>query len=230
MKAALIVHGGAWDIPPDLIEPHELGCKRALMEGWEILRSGGHALVAVEMAIRRMEDDPTFDAGRGSFLNAEGQIELDAGIMEGSRLKAGAVAAVQRVKNPISLARRVLESEHVLLMGRGASLFAREAGVAECSRKELLVEREVRRWEALRKDTAFHSQDAFGNSNTGTVGAVGMDRQGNIVAGNSTGGSPHKHPGRVGDSPLIGCGIYADNSLGGAACTGCVGTGTSWPC
>jgi len=220
LGVSLIVHGGAWNIPPDLIEAHKSGCKSALLEGWEILRSGGHALDAVERAIRKMEDDSAFDAGRGSHLNVEGQMELDASVMEGSGLKAGAVAAVQGIKNPISLARRVLESEHVFLVGRGASLFAREVGVAKCAREELLVERELRRWKALREDTAFHSQDAFGISKAGTVGAVGMDWWGNVVAGNSTGGSPYKHPGRVGDCPLIGCGIYADNSLGGAACTG----------
>ena len=175
---------------------------------------------AVETAIRKLEDDPSINAGRGAHLNIEGQIELDASVMEGNSLQAGAVAAVQNIKNPISVARRVLESEHVLLVGRGASLFATEVGLAECSREELVVQRELRRWQALRSDTASHPQDAFGAPKTGTVGAVAIDQQGNIVAGNSTGGSPHKHPGRVGDSPLVGCGIYADNSLGGAACTG----------
>jgi beta-aspartyl-peptidase (threonine type) len=219
-KLSLIVHGGAWDTPSELIEAHKSGCEAALLEGWKVLRSGGHALDAVEIAIRKMEDDPTFDAGRGSFLNVEGQIELDAAIMEGKALQAGAVAAVQNIKNPITLARRVLESEHVLLVGRGASLFAREVGIAECSKEDLLVERELKRWQALRGEPAFHPPQAFGVPTGSTVGAVAMDRRGNIVAANSTGGSPYKHPGRVGDSPLVGCGIYADNSLGGAACTG----------
>ncbi len=220
MKVSLIVHGGAFDIPPDLIEAHKSGCRAALLEGWEVLRSEGHALDAVEGAIRKLEDDPTFDAGRGSVLNVEGRIELEAAIVEGTSLKAGAVAAVQNIKNPISLARRVLESEHVFLVGGGASLFAREVGIAECSREELLVERELRRWQALRKDATFQSQDAFGFPKGDTVGAVAVDQRGNIVAGNSTGGRPYKHPGRVGDAPLVGCGIYADSSLGGAACTG----------
>jgi beta-aspartyl-peptidase (threonine type) len=216
----LIVHGGAWETPSELIEAHKSGCNAALLGGWEILQSGGHALDAVEMAIRKLEDDPTFDAGRGSFLNVEGEIELDAAIMEGKALQAGAVAAVQNIKNPITLARRVLESEHVLLVGRGASLFAREVGIAECSKEDLLVERELKRWQALRGEPAFHPPQAFGVPTGSTVGAVAVDRRGNIVAANSTGGSPYKHPGRVGDSPLVGCGIYADNSLGGAACTG----------
>lgn len=220
MRASLIVHGAAGDIPPDLIEAHKSGCRAALLEGWEILHSGGHALRAVEAAIRSLEDDPAFNAGRGAHLNARGRIELDASIMEGKGLQAGAVAAVQNIKNPISLARRVLESEHVFLVGRGASLFAKGVGIAECSNEELVVERELERWQALRKNKAFDSHAAFGGPGGSTVGAVAMDQQGNIVAGNSTGGSPHKHPGRVGDSPLIGCGIYADNSVGGVACTG----------
>ncbi len=220
MSVSLIVHGGAFDIPTDLIEAHKSGCKAALVKGWEILEDGGHALDAVEAAVRELEDDPYINAGTGCHLNFDGQIELDASIMEGNGLQAGAVAAVKNIKNPISLARRVLESEHVFLVAEGASLFARETGMEECGGEELLVERELRRWQAWRDNPALHSQHFFGVPKAGTVGAVAMDQRGNIVAGNSTGGSPHKHPGRVGDSPLIGCGVYADNALGGAACTG----------
>jgi beta-aspartyl-peptidase (threonine type) len=220
LKVSLIVHGGAWDIPPDLLEAHKSGCKAALLEGWAILHAGGHALDAVEIAIRQLEDNPSLNAGTGAALNAEGQIELDAGIMVGNGLRAGAVAAVQNIKNPISLARRVLESEHILLVGRGASLFAKEVGIAKCSRKDLLVERELRLWHAAKRDTTLCSQNTYGAPKADTVGAVAIDHWGDIVAGNSTGGSPSKHPGRVGDSPLVGCGIYADNNLGGAACTG----------
>jgi beta-aspartyl-peptidase (threonine type) len=220
LKASLIVHGGSRDIPPDLTDAHEEGCRAALLEGWEILQSGGHALDAVERAIRRMEDDPTFNAGSGSVLNSEGEIELDAAIMEGRSLQAGAVAAVQNIKNPISLARRVLESELVFVVGRGALVFAREMGMAQCRREELLVARELKRWQALRNDAASPMQDTLGFPKEDTVGAVALDQGGNIAVGNSTGGRPHKHPGRVGDAPLVGCGIYADNRLGGAACTG----------
>ncbi len=149
-----------------------------MLEGWNILRSGGSALDAVERAITMMEDDPTFDAGRGSVLNLEGDIELDAAIMEGHGLQAGAVAAVQNIKNPISLARQVLESEHVLLVGTGASLFASEVGMRECSREELMVERELKRWHALRKDAGSDPQRAPGAPGTGTVGAVALDRAG----------------------------------------------------
>jgi len=220
LKVSLIVHGGAWDIPPELIEAHKSGCRAALLKGWEILHSGGHALDALEAAIRVMEDAPDLNAGTGSALNAEGQVELDASVMEGAGLQAGAVAAVQTIKNPITLARRVLESEYIFIVGQGAVLFAREAGIEECSSEELVVERELRLWEAQRSETAAAAQGTDMALRSDTVGAVAMDRQGNIVAGNSTGGRPFKHPGRVGDSPLIGCGIYADNGLGGAACTG----------
>jgi beta-aspartyl-peptidase (threonine type) len=214
MTVSIIVHGGAWDIPDDLVEAHELACKAALLEGWGILTSGGHALDAVEAAIRVMEDDPHLNAGTGSVLNAEGKVQLDASIMEGGSLAAGAVAAVEGLENPISLARRVLESENVFLVAEGALVFARAAGMELCSAEELVVEREVRLWQEWREGQA--SSHAAGD----TVGAVAMDERGTIAAGDSTGGRPFKHPGRVGDSPLIGCGVYADNSLGGAACTG----------
>ncbi len=209
----MIVHGGAWDIPDEEVEAHKRGCRRALLAGWEILQAGGNALDAVERAIVVMEDDPTFDAGVGSFLNAEGAVELDAGLMDGRDLNAGAVMAVSTIKNPIVLAHRVLASEYVYIVGPGASRFAREVGLEECPPEELIVERERKRWEE-RSGTPW---DIFGR---GTVGAVALDRQGNIAAGTSTGGSPFKPPGRVGDSPLVGCGYYADNTAGAASSTG----------
>jgi beta-aspartyl-peptidase (threonine type) len=220
LKPSMIVHGGAWDIPNDMVDGHKSGCRAALLLGWEVLQSGGDALEAVEVAIRAMEDDPIFDAGTGSVLNTEGEAELDASIMEGRGLEAGAVAAVKGIKNPISLARRVLDSEHVMLVGRGASLFAKELGIPECSPEELVVERELKRWGELQREKSFHPEGFFGARDRGTVGAVAIDKKGDIAAGDSTGGSPFKRPGRVGDSPLIGCGIYADNELGGVACTG----------
>ena len=214
MKASLVVHGGAWDIPPELIEAHRLGCKAAVVAGWEVLSTGGHALDAIEAAIRVMEDDPALNAGTGSVLNLEGEVQLDAGLMEGANLQAGAVAALRTIKNPITLARRVLESEYVFIAGEGAVSFASAAGIEECRPEELVVNREVKRWEAMRADAALGVQRAD------TVGAVAIDHRGNVSAGNSTGGRPFKHPGRVGDSPLVGSGFYADNALGGAACTG----------
>ncbi|HTX18965.1 MAG TPA: isoaspartyl peptidase/L-asparaginase [Bacteroidota bacterium] len=219
---SLIVHGGAWDIPDDLVEAHRSGIQRALGIGWEILSGGGSAVEAVEKCINAMEDDPTFDAGRGSFVNAAGEIELDASIMNGTTFRAGAIAAVQNIRYPISLARLIMDaSEHILLAGEGAVRFAREHGIQQCSKDDLLVGRELERWKTLQKNGKFSTKDAFRKKMPhDTVGAVALDRSGLIVSGTSTGGTPNKYPGRVGDSPLIGCGTYADSSVGGASCTG----------
>jgi beta-aspartyl-peptidase (threonine type) len=217
---SLIVHGGAWDIPDDLLEAHRVACRVALLAGWSILQSGGHALDAVEAAIRSMEDDPTLNAGTGAVLNAQGEVQLDASLMEGEHLKAGAVAAVQGIKNPISVARLVVESENVLLVAEGALRFAREAGIEECDNESLIVERERKLWQAWRKESGSRLAAGLQAGRGDTVGCVALDERGTIAAGNSSGGRPFKHPGRVGDCPLVGCGIYADNLIGGAACTG----------
>lgn len=215
---ALIVHGGAWDIPDAQVEPHRAGTLKALKAGWQVLEKGGSAVEAVERSIILMEDDETFDAGRGSFLNAAGEIELDASIMHGKNFRAGAVAAVQNVPHPITLARAVMEhGTHVLLVGLGASRFAREHKVKTCAPDDLIIEREIERWR----------QGQLGGKKGGakgewgdTVGAVALDGAGNIASGTSTGGTPNKYPGRVGDSPLIGAGTYADNGVGGASSSG----------
>ena len=230
MPIAIIVHGGAWDIPRELHADHEAGCRAAAEAGWAILAAGGSALDAVEAAVRVMEDHPVFDAGRGSHLNRDGVVELDAGIMDGRTLMAGAVASVTHIANPISLARRVLhDSEHVFLVGAGAERFAAEAGIPLCDPAELVVERERRLWEERRRTndegrtTADERRAAFeatGTVGADTVGAVAIDAAGNLAVGNSTGGTSFKHPGRVGDTPIIGCGLYADNMMGAAACTG----------
>lgn len=220
---ALVLHGGAWDIPPDLVEPHRSGMEKAIAAGWKVLHKGGSALDAVEASIVVMEDDETFNAGRGSFINAGGEVELDASIMNGATFRAGAVAAVQNVRNPITLARRVMEkSENVLLVGMGASRFAREQNVKLCSQDDLLTLRELERWRAMQSDPHFKSKDAFRKKRkaSDTVGAVALDKKGNIASGTSTGGTPNKHPGRVGDSPLIGAGTYADNAIGGVSTSG----------
>jgi beta-aspartyl-peptidase (threonine type) len=220
MALSLIVHGGAWDIPKESIEGHTEGCRAALLEGWAVLQGGGHALDAVEKAIRSMEDNPALNAGTGCALNAEGRAQLDASMMEGAQLRAGAVAAVETIKNPISLARLVLESDNVLLVADGAVQFALEAGMEECDNESLIVERERALWQAWRREKAREASVGLPVRHADTVGAVALDSHGNIAAGNSTGGRPFKHPGRVGDSPLVGCGIYADNEAGGVACTG----------
>ncbi len=221
IRPTLIVHGGAWDIPDDQVDAHLAGCTRACEAGWQFLQAGASALDAIEAAVRILEDDPTFDAGYGAHLNAAGQVELDAIMMDGATLNAGAVAAVQHVRNPISVARLVMEkSEHVLLVAQGAERFARQHGVPTCEAQDLLVGRELERWRVLQGNPDWHTSHAFGSIYRDTVGAVARDARGNIAAATSTGGTPNKLPGRVGDSPLIGCGAYADNQSGGVSATG----------
>ncbi len=220
---SFIVHGGAWDIPDDLVEAHRNGVRQALAIGWNILVNGGSAAEAVEKSVNFMEDDPTFDAGRGSFVNAVGEIELDASIMDGTTFRAGAIAAVQNIRNPISLARLIMDrSEHILLAGAGAVRFAQEHGITQCRKEDLLVGRELDRWKQIQSGKKnVSTKDAFRKKGPhDTVGAVALDRTGVIASGTSTGGTPNKYPGRVGDSPLIGCGTYADSLVGGASCTG----------
>ncbi|MDE3058837.1 MAG: isoaspartyl peptidase/L-asparaginase [Bacteroidota bacterium] len=219
---AFIVHGGAWDIPDDQLGANRAGVEKALTIGWEILSNGGSAVEAVEKAVVSLEDDPTFDAGVGSHVNAAGEIELDASIMNGTTFRAGAVAAVQSIRNPIALARKIMdESEHILLAGSGAVRFALEHGMQRCSNDELLTGRELELWRTLQGRKSFSTKEAFRKKiSHDTVGAVALDSDGVIVSGTSTGGTQNKYPGRVGDSPLIGCGTYADSAVGGASCTG----------
>jgi beta-aspartyl-peptidase (threonine type) len=220
---SLIVHGGAWDIPESELDAHRSGCSKALGIGWQMLRQGAHALDVVETVIRHLEDDETFDAGRGSHLNALGQVELDASIMDGTTFRCGAAAGVRSVRNPISLAREILEkSEHVLLVGDGAERFALQCNIERCQPVDLIIPREQRRWELLRQNDDFSGKEAFRKwtQSSDTVGAVALDHLGNICVGTSTGGTLNKYPGRVGDSPLIGCGAYADSDVGGCSTTG----------
>ena len=213
----MVVHGGAWDISPDLHAAHQAGTQQAVTLGWEILNGGGSAMDAVEAAIRSMEDDPTFDAGIGSVLTADGTVELDAGIMDGESLKIGAVAALQHYGNPISIARRVLEySHHHLLVGAGAEAFAADQGFVAIPNEALIVPREQELYAAFRAGERT-TADSFGND---TVGAIARDTRGRIVAGNSTGGVGFSLGGRVGDAPLPGIGYYADNRFGAVICTG----------
>jgi len=204
---AIVVHGGAGGDPA--YEPIALreGMTSAITTGWQVLGDGGTALDAVEAAVRILEDHPRFNAGRGSVLTTEGTVELDASIMEGDRLRCGAVAAVAGIPNPISLARRVAEDgRHVLLVGEGARRFARAAGVSECDPRALVVDRP--------------RPQAASAATPGTVGAVALDAHGTIAAATSTGGLTGKLPGRVGDSAVIGAGTYADSTIGGVSCTG----------
>jgi beta-aspartyl-peptidase (threonine type) len=222
-RPALIVHGGAWDIPDDQVEAHLNGVRLAAETGWRLLREGASALDAVQAAVCVMEDDPTFDAGRGSHLNAAGHVELDALIMDGATLSAGSVAAVQRVCHPISLARLVMDkSEHVLLVGSGAAHFAVEHGMHLCRPDDLITPRELQRWREVQRDRRYKTRDSFRKKRhpSDTVGAVALDKKGNLASATSTGGIPNKYPGRVGDSPLIGCGTYADNEVAAVSTTG----------
>ncbi len=218
-KPALIVHGGAGNIPDAMIEDDRRGLRRALEAGWKILAGGGSALDAVEAAIVSMEDDPTFDAGVGSYLNRDGRVQLDAIVMDGATLKAGSVVAVERVRNPIRLARLVLEkSEHMMLAAAGAEEFAAENRFPLCAPEELITDRARAAWNRFLEQS--HSPANSPPREMGTVGAVALDAAGHLAAGTSTGGTNGKHPGRVGDSPLIGCGCYADAEAGGVSCTG----------
>lgn len=218
---AFIVHGGAWDIPDIEAPGHLNGCHIAAQIGWSILKNGGSALDAVEAAVRSLEDDPAFDAGKGAWLNSAGEVELDAIIMDGTTLNNGAVAAVQHVRNPITVARMVMErTPHSLLTGLGAEHFAQAQGIEMCAESDLLTGHELERWKIIRAQKDFSVREAFGGKPHGTVGAVARDRDGHLAAGTSTGGTPNKLQGRVGDSPLIGCGCYADDLSAGASATG----------
>jgi len=218
---ALIVHGGAWDMPDAEVPGHLAGCRRAAEIGWAILSRGGSALDAVEAAIRSLEDDPAFDAGVGAWLNEAGEVELDAIIMDGATLESGAVAAVQHVRNPIVLARLVMErTPHALIAAKGAEKLAAQHGLPLVDESELLTGQELERWRAIKERRDFSVETALGSATRGTVGAVARDARGRLAAGTSTGGTPNKMQGRVGDSPLIGCGCYADDLSAGASATG----------
>lgn len=219
MKPSLIVHGGAWDIPDEAVNACNEGCRRALAAGWNILTSGGPALDALQAAVMVLEDDPVFDAGYGSHLNLDGQVECDAIVMEGATLRAGAAAGLQRIKNPVRLARKILESSpHMMLIGEGAERFAKDSGLALCKPEELVSEAEWQAYLLCKKDK--HAAIHHRGHDQGTVGAVALDEQGRLVAATSTGGTCCKLPGRVGDAPLIGCGCYADSEAGAVSCTG----------
>jgi beta-aspartyl-peptidase (threonine type) len=218
----LVVHGGAWAIPDDLVQAHLNGVRNAVDAGWRILESGGSALDAVEAAVVVMEDDEAFDAGRGSFLNREGKVQLDALIMDGNTLRAGGVGCVEHIANPIRAARKVLsESPHVYFVAEGAERFAKEHGIPLCKNEDLIIPREVERLCEFQDLTTSEGKELFAPEiSHDTVGAVALDSTGNIAAATSTGGTLNKAPGRLGDSSLIGCGCYADNQSAAVSTTG----------
>ena len=218
----LLVHGGAWAIPDDMVEAHLHGVRNALAAGWRVLSRGGLALDAVEEAVVLMEDDETFDAGRGSFLNRDGKVQLDALIMDGATLRAGGVGCVEHLRNPVRAARKILSaSPHVYFVAEGAERFAAEQGIALCQNQDLIIPREVERLRAFQAHAGEAQTDLFAPTiSHDTVGAVALDRDGNLAAATSTGGTLNKAPGRLGDSSLIGCGCYADNRTAAASTTG----------
>ena len=218
----LVIHGGAWAIPDDMVDAHLNGVRNAMAVGWRVLDSGGSALDAVEEAVVVMEDDETFDAGRGSFLNRDGKVQLDALIMEGATLRAGGVGCVEHLRNPVRAARKILsESPHVYFVAEGAERFAAEHGIPLCKNEDLIIPRELERLREFQAHAAEHKPDLFAATlSHDTVGAVALDRNGDIAAATSTGGTLNKAPGRLGDSSLIGCGCYADNKTAAASTTG----------
>jgi len=285
MGLALIVHGGAGNVPVERHAAARDGAREAAIAGWRVLRAGGSALDAVQAAIMALEDNPGFNAGVGSVLTADGRAELDAGLMDGATLDVGAVAGVTHIRQPIALARAVLTSPHVLLVGAGAEQFAEAHGIALVDNSVLVTPAQRARWRrgyqdgddahvdpadeaaaALDEGAVADTQEAPAQANPtpaapaaqqtkadgakarrakadgaapipaarsradaaihaddtkhGTVGAVAVDAAGNVAAGASTGGIAAKHPGRVGDTPLVGCGYCAENGLGGVSSTG----------
>jgi beta-aspartyl-peptidase (threonine type) len=218
----ILVHGGAWAIPDDSREAHLHGVQAAAALGWQVLQRAGSCLDAIEAAVVAMEEDETFDAGRGSFLNMDGRVQLDALMMDGETLRAGGVGCVEHIRNPIRAAKKVLtESPHVYFVGTGAERFAQEHGIELCSNDDLILEREVLRLREAKKQGYLEMPDEFGPMRShDTVGAVALDSKGNIAAATSTGGTLNKAPGRVGDSSLIGCGCYADNRSAAVSTTG----------
>ncbi len=267
-EPVLLLHGGAWAIPDKDVAAHENGVRNALQAGWSVLSRRGSSLDAVEAAISAMEDDNTFDAGTGSFLTRDGRVQLDALMMSGHDLRAGGVACVERLRNPIQAARLVLDrSPHVYFVGSGAETFAAEHGMELIDNQQLVIPRERARLAAFRKaaaaglpdltfagsadpvpasnravdptrfrDTALEQTAVDAEVESGlptevqvsdptlhshdTVGALALDAQGHLAAGTSTGGTLSKAPGRVGDSSLIGCGCYADNTSAATSLTG----------
>jgi beta-aspartyl-peptidase (threonine type) len=216
VKPVIIVHGGAWGIPDRLVEANLNGVEESVKAGWKVLEAGGSALDAVVAAVNVLEDNSSFDAGIGSVLTEDRTVEMDALIMDGSNLDAGAVAGLKDVRYPIRLARKVMEeTPHVMMIGEGANRLADEFGLERITQEELVTEEARLEFEEWSEKAEYG--DSFGHD---TVGSVALDRDGNIAAATSTGGVTGKKVGRVGDVPLIGSGGYADNRVGGVSTTG----------
>ncbi|MBM4256075.1 MAG: hypothetical protein FJ147_09275 [Deltaproteobacteria bacterium] len=209
MTPSLILHGGAGSPDPTQHEERARGLRRAFDVAWTILQQGGSALDAVVQAVVELENNPVFNAGVGACLTAEGTVELDASLMEGTTFQAGAVGGVRTVRNPILLAKAAMESQrHVFLVGDGAERFAREHSFPLTQQNELITPHQRQPWQQGQQGSP------------GTVGAVARDRHGHLASATSTGGMSNKLPGRIGDSAIVGAGTYADDNLGAASATG----------
>jgi len=218
---AVVVHGGAGTRPDHDPTPYLAGTRAAAEAGLRVLLQGGSALDAAQAAAVVLEDDPSFNAGTGACLTAAGDVELDASCMDGTTLRAGAVACIKTTKNPILAARRVCDdTPHVLLCGPGAEAFARECGIPEYRNELLVTARQRARWQELHALAHAQGADAVRAGAIGTIGAVAVDGKGHLAACTSTGGTPYKRPGRVGDTPIIGAGTYADDHEAAASSTG----------
>ena len=221
-KYALVLHGGAGvmsqkSMTPEMQKAYLSDLNRALQTGDSVLKAGGTCMDAVVRTIMVMEDSPLFNAGKGAVFAHDGTVELDASVMDGKTLAAGAVAGITDVKNPILLAKTVMEkSEHVFLTGKGASQFAAEQGFKLVPNSYFHTEKRYQQLQELLKK----EREAGQGDKHGTVGCVALDRYGHIAAGTSTGGMNNKKYGRVGDAPIIGAGTYANNETGGFSCTG----------
>ncbi len=218
---AIVIHGGAGvitraEMTPEREAQYRAGLEAARDAGYAVLEKGGSSLDAVTAAVRSMEDNPLFNAGIGAVLNRDGEAELDSSIMDGKTLRAGAVANLRHVKNPIELARAVMEkSPHVMIAGEGAEEFALQQGFTLVPNTYFRTEARKRQLEKAQKEQKSDTSEA-----KGTVGAVALDRNGNLAAATSTGGMTNKLPGRIGDSPLIGAGTYANNASCAVSATG----------
>jgi beta-aspartyl-peptidase (threonine type) len=218
---AIVVHGGAGRVDPSRQERCVDACRQAARAGLALLAAGGSALDAVQAAVRVLEDDPELNAGIGSSLTRDGTVEVDASIMEGATLRVGAIAAVPALLRPVDLARAVLDDgEHVLLAGEAAWEFARERGFVRDLAGTMIVERQRRALEEERTRRAAAAARTPPAAGGGTVGACAIDATGHVAAATSTGGIVFKRRGRVGDTPLPGCGTYADDQAGAASATG----------
>jgi beta-aspartyl-peptidase (threonine type) len=217
---AVVVHGGAGTRADANPAPYFEGTRRAAEAGLRVLLQGGSALDAAQAAAVALEDDPHFNAGTGAALTSAGEVELDASCMDGTSLWAGAVACVKTVKNPILLARRVCDdTPHVLLCSSGAEAFARECGIVEVPNASLVTQAQLERWRELHAQAQKEGADSV-RKKIGTIGAVAVDAHGRVAACTSTGGTMYKRPGRIGDTPIIGAGTYADDHEGAASSTG----------